>query len=148
MKTALPEYRGRRENVPTKVGIYKITNPNGLVYIGSSRSIYRRWLRHREGNKKTKLHSSIKEFGWKNHVFEISHELPIDVSDEVLLTYEQLYIDLYRESNLEMLNVKDAGSSAKFSDESKLLMSLSHIGKPTWNKGLKGVQVAWNKKNK
>ena len=146
MKTSLPEYRGRRQNVPTRVGIYKITNPNGLVYIGSSRSIYRRWLRHREGNKKTRLHGSIREFGWKNHVFEISHELPIDVSDEVLLTYEQLYIDLHREANLGMLNVKDAGSSAKFTDESKLLMSLSHIGKPAWNKGLKGLQVAWNKK--
>jgi group I intron endonuclease len=145
MTKTLPEYRCRRENAVTKVGIYKITNPNGLVYIGSSRSIYKRWLRHREGNKKTKLHSSISEFGWKNHIFEISHQLPLDISDEILLIYEQLYIDAYKNANYEMLNVKDAGSKAKFSEESKKLMSLSRKGRIPWNKGLKNAQIAWNK---
>lgn len=45
MKT-LSEHRARRENVPTKVGIYKIINPNNEVYIGSSKSIYRRWYKY------------------------------------------------------------------------------------------------------
>ena len=119
------EHLHSRDNVIKKCGIYKITNPNGEVYIGSSRSIYKRWLRHREGNKKIKLHESIKKYGWQNHTFEIVHELPFDVMDETLLTYEQCYIDLYRDIKSNMLNVKDAGSFAKFSEESKIKMSLS-----------------------
>lgn len=117
------EYLRRRENVPIVCGIYKITNPNGAIYIGGSRTIYRRWLRHREARKKIKIHLSIKEYGWKAHTFEVVHQLPLDVSNETLIQYEQLYIDRYRECGFEMLNVKDAGSSAKFNSESKDKMS-------------------------
>ena len=118
----LPSHRHRRGIVPIVCGIYKITNPNGEVYIGGSRTIYRRWLRHREARKKIKIHLSIKEFGWKAHTFEIVHELPKDVDNETLIRYEQLYMDLYRDCDSKMLNVKDAGSKAKFSDESKVRM--------------------------
>lgn len=119
-------------------GIYKITNPNGEVYIGGSRTIYRRWLRHREARKKIKIHLSIKEYGWNKHKFEIIHQLPHDITNETLIRYEQLYMDLYRDCGSTMLNVKDAGSKAKFSDESKARMSLAQLGKTPWNKGLIG----------
>lgn len=135
----LPAHLRSRENAPIVCGIYKITNPKGEVYIGSSRTIYRRWLRHREANRKIKLHDSLREFGWKQHKFEIIHELPKDVSDEILLVYEQLYIDRYKDCNVVMLNVKEAGSSGKFPQESKDKMSASRKGKPTWNKGLKMI---------
>lgn len=134
----LPAHRHGRGMVPIVCGIYKITNPNGEVYIGGSRTIYRRWLRHREARKKIKIHLSIKEFGWKAHTFEIVHELPKDVDNETLIRYEQLYIDLYRDCGSEMLNVKDAGSKAKFSEESKIKMSLAQLGRTPWNKGVKG----------
>lgn len=114
-----------RHNVPQKCGIYKITNPNNEVYIGGSRTVYRRWLRHREARKKINIHLSIKKFGWREHKFEIVHELPLDVSDDTLLIYEQFYMDAYRNSGFNMLNVKDAGSKAKFSEESKINMSIA-----------------------
>lgn len=141
----MKDHLRRRQNVPVVCGIYKITNPNGDVYIGGSRTIYRRWLRHREARKKSKIHFSIKQFGWKAHNFEVVHDLPIDVSKETLIMYEQIYIDSYRSCGFVMLNVKDAGSSAKFTEESRIKMSESHKGKIPWNKGLKGAQVAWNK---
>lgn len=134
----LPAHRHSRAFVPIVCGIYKITNPNGEVYIGGSRTIYRRWLRHREARKNIKIHLSIKEFGWKAHTFEIVHELPKDVDDETLIMYEQIYMDLYRDCGSIMLNVKDAGSKAKFSDESKKRMSIAQRGKTPWNKGVKG----------
>ncbi len=140
----MPEHLHRRELVPIKCGIYKIENPLGEVYIGHSRVVYRRWLRHREGNKKLKIHQSIKEYGWRQHKFSIEHELPLDVSDETLIQYEQLYMDLYRDCGVIMLNVKDAGSSASFSEESKLKMSLSQQKRTSWNTGVKG-RIPWNK---
>lgn len=139
------EYLRRRDSVPIICGIYKITNPKNEVYIGGSRTIYRRWLRHREARKKIKIHLSIKEYGWRNHDFKIIHQLPIDISDEILLRYEQLYIDAYKSCNTSMLNVKDAGSKAKFSEESRKRMSLAQQGKTPWNIGKSGVQRAWNK---
>ena len=33
----------------------------------------------------------------------------------------------------------------KLSKETKRNMSLAHVGQIPWNKGLKGVQIAWNK---
>lgn len=137
--------RRSRALAPIVAGVYKITNPNGEVYIGGSRTIYRRWLRHREARKKIKIHLSIKKYGWQAHKFEIVHELPLDVTDEILITYEQFYMDAYRDCGFEMLNVKDAGSKAKFSEESKIRMSIAQRNKKPWNYGLKNSQVPWNK---
>lgn len=133
----LPKYRHSRNSIETVCGIYKITNPNGAVYIGGSRTIYKRWLRHREARKKIKIHLSIKEYGWRSHTFEIVHQLPLDVDNDTLIRYEQLYIDLYRDTGVEMLNVKDAGSKAKFPLESRIRMSEAQKGKIPWNKALK-----------
>lgn len=105
-------HRGRGY-VPIVAGIYKITNPLGEVYIGGSRTIYRRWLRHREARKNIGVHRSIKKHGWRSHVFEIVHELPQDISGETLLTYEQMYIDAYLKCGVKMLNAKEAGSDGK-----------------------------------
>lgn len=127
-------------------GIYKILSPSGKVYIGQSWNIEVRWLRHREANRTySKLHSSLKKYGWRNHVFEIIHQLPMDVEQEVMDRYETLYMDLYRNVGLELLNIKEGGSAGKFNSESKKKMSEAHKGQSVWNKGLKGAQVAWNK---
>lgn len=124
---SLPPHRRSRKHAKTVCGIYKVTNPNGEVYIGSSRNIYRRWLRHREGRKNLDFHKSIKLFGWKNHNWEIICELPLDISEDILLKYEQFCIDQYKEANICLLNKKDAGSKGKFSDESKKRMSKTRV---------------------
>jgi len=102
-----------RANVPTVCGVYKITNPLGEIYIGSSRTVYRRWLRHREARKKVPIHLSIKKYGWKAHIFEIICELPLDISEVDLINQEQVYIDAYTDCGFKMLNVKKAGHYLK-----------------------------------
>ncbi len=54
-------------------GIYKITNPEGKIYIGYSKDVERRKYFY-ENNKltnQTLLKISINQFGWEQHTFEI-----------------------------------------------------------------------------
>lgn len=55
------------------VGIYKITSPNGRVYIGQSKNLEER-LRYyslKSSINQVKLHRSFKKYGIKSHKFEI-----------------------------------------------------------------------------
>lgn len=116
------------------VGIYKITSPSGKVYIGQSVDISARWGCHRRMHGRSKLNNSFKKYGAITHLFEIVHELPYDVSAETLVAYEQLYMDLYRACGVELLNLKEAGSRGKVSEETRQRMKVSKVG---INKGSK-----------
>jgi group I intron endonuclease len=54
-------------------GIYKITNPNGRIYIGKSVDIKRRFKEYNSGLAKgqPRLFNSLKKHGVENHIFEI-----------------------------------------------------------------------------
>lgn len=108
------------------VGIYKITSPSNKVYIGQSWNIEKRWKGHKGSNKrKYPISNSILKYGSSQHKFEVVHELPPDVSQEIMDEYEVLYILLYKNCGLRMLNVCHGGAGFK--------------GIPAWNKGKKGV---------
>jgi len=56
------------------VGIYKITNPKGKVYIGQSTNIERRFRQYyniKSSKLQLKLHYSFLKYGIENHNFEI-----------------------------------------------------------------------------
>lgn len=105
------------------VGIYKITSPSGKVYIGQSWDIDLRLSKYHQirWNKQRKLYASFKKYGVKNHKFEVVHELPEDVDQEVMDTYEIFYISQYRSCGIELLNLRDGGSRGKHSEETKEL---------------------------
>ena len=55
-------------------GVYKITNPVGAIYVGSSLNIKRRWSLYKcpTGTKnQNKLKNSLTKYGYNNHVFEV-----------------------------------------------------------------------------
>jgi group I intron endonuclease len=113
-------------------GIYKITNPKGAVYIGQSIDINYRWNRHRKGDTETKVGRSVLKYGHENHKFEIAAELPEDISQQVLDTYEIFYIDQYKECGFEMLNVAPGGQYkriSKHTPETKAKISEKQTGK-------------------
>lgn len=59
------------------IGIYKITNPKGQVYIGQSINIERRWKDYKRLAKRSagkKILNSLKGYGVENHLFEIIEE--------------------------------------------------------------------------
>lgn len=93
------------------VGIYKITSPSGKVYIGQSIDIYRRWNSYKSASceSQRRLFHSFFKYGYDNHKFEIVHKLPSDIEQEILNRYEQLYMDLYRYCEIELLNLQDVG---------------------------------------
>lgn len=97
-----------------KSGIYKITSPSGHVYIGQSVNIEKRWKFHYYNkNNKTPIVRSLNKHGYTNHYFNICHELPTDATKETFCQYEQLYIDLYRDAGVVLLNANPASYSMK-----------------------------------
>jgi len=102
-------------------GIYKVTTPTNKVYIGQSIDIIKRFSYYKNLHCKNqvKLYNSLLKHSYKKHVFEIIHELPDDISQINLNNYEKLYIQLYRDCNVEVLNLTSGGSNGSPSEETK-----------------------------
>ncbi len=75
------------------IGIYKITNPKGKIYIGQSIDIYDRITYYKNLNckKQTKLYNSIKKYGWENHKFEIISLCYEDQLNEFERDFQEAY---------------------------------------------------------
>lgn len=75
------------------IGIYKITNPNGLIYIGQGIDIHNRWKIYNstKAPKQPKLRASFLEYGIDAHLFEV-----IALCEQKELNaIEIYYIDFY-----------------------------------------------------
>lgn len=85
-------------------GIYKITNPQGKIYIGQSININRRWYAYQNLERKSmglKLYNSLNKYGPENHIFEIIKVCKVAELREQETYYKQLY-----DSVLTGLNTK------------------------------------------
>ena len=75
------------------IGIYKITNLKGKIYIGQSVNIEDRKLQYKYLSKYSlgrKIYNSLKKYGWKNHTFEIIEECFLDQLDEREIYWENI----------------------------------------------------------
>lgn len=119
------------------VGIYKIVNPEGKIYIGCSIDIERRINRDykilSQLNERFKLHLSLLQYGYDNHIFEILEECDI----KELRSKEKYYIKKYN-SIEEGLNIREGSGSYKMSQE----------GKKNISKALKGRKITWDNNKK
>ena len=68
-------------------GIYKITNPKGMIYIGKSIHIEKRWMDYKRlyCKNQRQIYNSLKKYGYKNHTFEIIHICEKDELDNLEL---------------------------------------------------------------
>lgn len=76
------------------IGIYKITNPKGFVYIGQSINIQRRFNEYKSlsnSRNQIKLYNSFKKYGINTHVFSVVE--CCDILD--LNTKERYYQDFF-----------------------------------------------------
>ena len=55
------------------IGIYKIINPKGKIYIGQSTNLKKREDSYEKlrCDKQYKLYNSLQKYGWEQHIFEI-----------------------------------------------------------------------------
>jgi group I intron endonuclease len=110
------------------IGIYKITNPKGKMYVGQSRDIEHRFYYYRLSSEwikeQRKLYNSLKKYGYENHVFEIIEEC----SEETINEKEIYWINFYN-SVIEGLNLKYGGIGGRHSKETKQNISKALMGK-------------------
>lgn len=78
------------------IGIYKITNPKGKVYIGQSINLKERERHYKTLNIKNqpKISNSIKKYGWDNHSFEIIEECDLNILSEREVFWKKEHLEL------------------------------------------------------
>jgi len=135
-------------------GIYKILNTvNGKFYVGSAVNIWKRWNLHLHYLRHGKHHSrhfqrAFVKYGEPAFQLEVLETvLPMR---SALLEREQFYLDTlkpFRNSGYNVCRKADSALGVKRSDETRLKISRSRQGKPSWNKGKKRppFSVEWKK---
>lgn len=118
------------------IGIYKITNPKGKIYIGQSTNIEERW---EKGHKYSsgcgkKLKNSLNKYGWENHKKEILEECVVEHLSE-RETYWIEYYDSYKKG----LNSTSKGGVQGYKDEQ---------WRKNHSEGLKGRKGYWEGKKR
>ena len=90
-------------------GIYKITNPEGKIYIGQANDIKRRWYFHKSLKNKTftKLHHSLTKHGVDTHTFEVIEECSREALNERERYWQDHYNAMYEGLNGKLTNTKD-----------------------------------------
>lgn len=109
-------------------GIYKITSPNGKIYIGQSKNIKNRIKYYSTYNCKgqIKIYLSLIKYGFENHKFEI-----VELCEEIKLNeLESFYINKFDTfDTLHGLNLTSGGDVVKCSKETSLKRSNSLKGR-------------------
>lgn len=109
------------------IGIYKIINPNGKIYIGQSIDIDNRKNHYSRLDCKGQplLCRSIQKYGWENH----THELIEECSVEQLNEREIYYTEYYDALSPNGLVLRAGGRSGYWSDEVKNRIGEGNKGK-------------------
>lgn len=111
------------------VGIYKIENPKGRVYIGQSKDIEVRWKDYKSLRCKgqRKLYYSLSKYGIDAHIFSIQEECELSVLNERERYWQEYYNVLEGGLNLEIN--KATGERKLISEETRQRMSAAQKGK-------------------
>lgn len=97
------------------VGIYKITSPNGKVYIGQSKDIELRWKGHINNPSNRFLKESFDKYGVSNHQFDVLQTCYEWELDEI----EEGYILQYKATNPKFGFNLSTHSNGKYRSENR-----------------------------
>jgi hypothetical protein len=101
------------------IGIYKITNPTGRVYIGQSTNVERRKEEYSGKNKgkgQVALCLSLEKYGFSQHTFEVIEECAIENLNKRERYWQDYYNVLKEGLNCRLTGTED--KSGLFSKES------------------------------
>jgi group I intron endonuclease len=127
------------------IGIYKVTNPKGAVYIGESKDIERRWNNEYtklKCKKQRKLYNSFVCYGVENHIFEIVKECTIEEIPYYERHYQEYYNVLDKDYGLNLKYTKVGEKKGVHSDETRKKMSESAKGKIISNEQREKLRIA------
>ena len=113
------------------IGIYKITNPSGKVYVGQSIDIYRREKVYRmmACKNQPKIFNSIKKYGWSSHSHEILEECSLSMLNTRELYWKEYYISSLGWENMLFCDLSDTGAGGPRSDSVKQKCSVAMKGR-------------------
>jgi group I intron endonuclease len=106
------------------IGIYKITNPKGKVYIGQTINYDRRKKEYvrQKGKGQPLLNKSMLEYTSERHLFEIIEECKLEQLDEKEKHWKEHYIDLLGWEDVLFCHIIDGKGGFK-SLKTKIKMS-------------------------
>lgn len=110
-----------------KTTLYKLTFPDGKVYIGCTSNIKQRWAGNGAKYKGMSVYGAIQKFGWTNINREVIAVLPDSTkNDEAIRSIEKELIKAYSGRSYNCI------SDPEFHEEN-----------PSWAKKNKGPSVFW-----
>jgi len=112
------------------VGIYKITNPKGEIYIGYSKNIEQRFTQHKNHQFKgnIKLSESLTKYGRDSHSFEVIEEIDISNldyrdSNSILRKQERYWINSFQSFRTGLNENRGGSGCSSHTAESKRKIS-------------------------
>jgi len=127
------------------IGIYKITNPTGKIYIGQSTNLKKReddYVKLR-CDKQPKLYNSLKKYGWEQHKFEVIEKCSLEQLNEREI-YWGLYYDVLEENGLN-LRLGDANGLCSEETKKKIGTTNSRPKLSNFNSNLKKAVLQFDK---
>jgi group I intron endonuclease len=114
------------------IGIYKITNPKGKVYIGQSVNIKIREAAYKQMHckKQIRIYNSIKKYGWKQHKHEIIEECTVDQLNERETYWKKHYLNILGWENVLFCDLYDKGGGPKNEEIRKKIGASNRKPKP------------------
>jgi hypothetical protein len=114
-----------------KIGIYKITNPKGKIYVGQSINIEDRWKMYKrlKCKKQPKLYNSLKKHGPENHLFEIIEECTLEQLTLKEINYKKDMVNEIGWKNVLFCDIYDRGIGGLRSISTRQKISKGNTGK-------------------
>lgn len=117
----------------SKPGIYRIDGPNGKVYVGSAKSLSRRWIEHKRDLRRGDHGNAKLQNAWNAYGEEAFTFTPIELVHDLgqLIDREQFWIDLLDvvTTGYNVLAVANSRLGLKASEATKRKQSIAHTGR-------------------
>ena len=135
------------------IGIYRITNPNGSVYIGQAVDLERRISEYKRLHCKHQpaIYNSLLKYGFDKHKVDILEECNVDELSNREGYYQDLYdsvrngLNCVRVSTNDCVGYNSQETKDKWAEEMKKIRDSQKVEKEEWQNLIKeGYKIDMN----